>query len=278
MPRRRRACPPNRKTDHSVIERRRREKINDRLLHLQRLVPACRAQAAEHFQRKAQDPDDGRMDTDLVLEKLCIISHTVGMWRGVLPQTMSSSSRHSSRPTAPSASASRAFPSQKEIATSTSPLHTTEYMGARRAAPHAHRAQAPSRSRRRTPTRGRTTRRSTTSTRRTHVPSACQRLLWSCHPVRQRSCRIGTTRYGTRPTRTLRRVRIGTRRVQCRTLAIETRCGTGRGTAPIVCAPRRVPRMRGAAAWVPRASRTPTRGPPPRCGGRGNRVEAVRTP
>lgn len=77
-PKRRRARPPHRKTDHSVIERRRREKINDRLLRLQSVVPACRTQARELFERKGQDASDTRIDSELVLEKLCIISHTVG--------------------------------------------------------------------------------------------------------------------------------------------------------------------------------------------------------
>ncbi|WFD32884.1 hypothetical protein MSPP1_003937 [Malassezia sp. CBS 17886] len=72
----------HRKTDHSVIERRRREKINDRLLCLQSVVPACRRQATEHVRKKAashceDDAMDVRLDQEMVLEKLCIISHTV---------------------------------------------------------------------------------------------------------------------------------------------------------------------------------------------------------
>ena len=78
---RRRARPLHRRTDHSVIERRRREKINERLLHLQYMVPACRDQAREHFRRKMQDDSDQHIQHDLALEKLCIISHTVGKYR-----------------------------------------------------------------------------------------------------------------------------------------------------------------------------------------------------
>lgn len=74
----------HRKTDHSVIERRRREKINDRLVCLQSTVPACREKAREYVQKKASGsaPLEGeeleaRIGADMVLEKLCIISHTV---------------------------------------------------------------------------------------------------------------------------------------------------------------------------------------------------------
>lgn len=73
----------HRKTDHSVIERRRREKINDRLICLQSTVPACREKARECIEKKspsgtlADDDIDARIGTDMVLEKLCIISHTV---------------------------------------------------------------------------------------------------------------------------------------------------------------------------------------------------------
>lgn len=77
----RRARAPHRKTDHSVIERRRREKINDRLLQLQQLVPACRAQALEYFEKKSPDGPEDQIRTELVLEKLCVIAHTVGTWR-----------------------------------------------------------------------------------------------------------------------------------------------------------------------------------------------------
>lgn len=80
-PPKRRARAPHRKTDHSVIERRRREKINDRLLQLQHLVPACRAQALEHFEKKSPDGPEDQVRTELVLEKLCVIAHTVGTWR-----------------------------------------------------------------------------------------------------------------------------------------------------------------------------------------------------
>lgn len=73
----------HRKTDHSVIERRRREKINDRLICLQSTVPACREKARECIEKKSPneslrtDDIDARIGTDIVLEKLCIISHTV---------------------------------------------------------------------------------------------------------------------------------------------------------------------------------------------------------
>lgn len=110
-----------RKTDHSLIERRRRDKINGRLVALQSLVPACRAEALatlrakpvpkalraareaklaqqqQQRQRHAAQGTDGRpankakasgewtqeemdekMQNDMVLEKLCIISHTYG--------------------------------------------------------------------------------------------------------------------------------------------------------------------------------------------------------
>ncbi|PKI82601.1 hypothetical protein MVES_003413 [Malassezia vespertilionis] len=71
----------HRKTDHSVIERRRREKINDRLLCLQETVPACREKAFEHFKKKPCPHGTGtsaeRIGSEMVLEKLCIISHTV---------------------------------------------------------------------------------------------------------------------------------------------------------------------------------------------------------
>lgn len=73
----------HRKTDHSVIERRRREKINDRLICLQSTVPACREKARECIEKKSPsgtcgtDDIDARIGSDIVLEKLCIISHTV---------------------------------------------------------------------------------------------------------------------------------------------------------------------------------------------------------
>ncbi|WFD24957.1 hypothetical protein MEQU1_003664 [Malassezia equina] len=73
----------HRKTDHSVIERRRREKINDRLVCLQNTVPACRDKARECLMKKASatpmeaDEISARIASDMVLEKLCIISHTV---------------------------------------------------------------------------------------------------------------------------------------------------------------------------------------------------------
>ncbi|KDN45251.1 hypothetical protein K437DRAFT_294626 [Tilletiaria anomala UBC 951] len=96
-----------RKTDHSLIERRRRDKINERLVRLQNIVPACKAEAEELLRSKPPPPAvavpvgdagaprprrgsrrakqspvwtqeqlDRRIDGDMVLEKLCIISHT----------------------------------------------------------------------------------------------------------------------------------------------------------------------------------------------------------
>ncbi len=86
-----------RKTDHSVIERRRREKINDRLIRLQTLVPACQEEAFEVLGNKplpkhrrasrsngmneqawSQEEMLVKMQSEMVLEKLCIISHTYG--------------------------------------------------------------------------------------------------------------------------------------------------------------------------------------------------------
>lgn len=87
-----------RKTDHSVIERRRREKINLRLIELQSLVPACLEEAVETLERKkpsgsgkgrgkkTMDEEEikrereRKLKEEMVLEKLCIISHTVGEW------------------------------------------------------------------------------------------------------------------------------------------------------------------------------------------------------
>lgn len=81
-----------RKTDHSVIERRRREKINERLIRLQEMVPACREEALELLEKKPPKAARGpkvdvetkqkeilkHMSDSMVLEKLCIISHAVG--------------------------------------------------------------------------------------------------------------------------------------------------------------------------------------------------------
>lgn len=87
--------PLRRKTSHSVIERRRREKINEGLISLQHLVPACRDELHELLLSKAQSNKRNlkrskqevekeveglllqKIDTQMVLEKLCIISHTV---------------------------------------------------------------------------------------------------------------------------------------------------------------------------------------------------------
>lgn len=107
-----------RKTDHSIIERRRREKINEKLVALQNIVPACRKECQDLIERKFTTPlratDDKEADntsnvnananaskrdakrkreedrfdkaknemsekvrTSMVLEKLCIISHTL---------------------------------------------------------------------------------------------------------------------------------------------------------------------------------------------------------
>ena len=77
-----------RRTEHSVIERRRREKINDQLICLQCIVPACREQACACVQKRAKsttsplfdgdgDDVDRYISTHIVLEKLCIISHAL---------------------------------------------------------------------------------------------------------------------------------------------------------------------------------------------------------
>ncbi|PWN47442.1 hypothetical protein IE53DRAFT_390425 [Violaceomyces palustris] len=81
-----------RKTDHSIIERRRREKINERLIRLQEIIPACRKEVEENFYKKnpagGANPGGGRakkvtksleerIGSEMMLEKLCIISHTV---------------------------------------------------------------------------------------------------------------------------------------------------------------------------------------------------------
>ncbi|SPO27477.1 uncharacterized protein UTRI_10594 [Ustilago trichophora] len=101
-----------RKTDHSIIERRRREKINEKLVALQNIVPACRKECQDLIERKFVTPLKEREDnndaasspaakrnpkrkreedklnkarnemsekvrTSMVLEKLCIISHTL---------------------------------------------------------------------------------------------------------------------------------------------------------------------------------------------------------
>ncbi|PWN38500.1 uncharacterized protein FA14DRAFT_27511 [Meira miltonrushii] len=87
--------PLRRKTSHSVIERRRREKINEGLISLQHLVPACRDELHELLLSKAQSNKRNlkrskqevekevegllqqKIESQMVLEKLCIISHTV---------------------------------------------------------------------------------------------------------------------------------------------------------------------------------------------------------
>ncbi|SAM82932.1 uncharacterized protein UBRO_03473 [Ustilago bromivora] len=45
-----------RKTDHSIIERRRREKINEKLVALQNIVPACRKECQDLIERKFVAP------------------------------------------------------------------------------------------------------------------------------------------------------------------------------------------------------------------------------
>lgn len=77
----------SRKTDHSVIERRRREKINERLIRLQETVPACREEATEMLsaklikkRKRTEEEIKVEIGEKMVLEKLCIISHTVGEW------------------------------------------------------------------------------------------------------------------------------------------------------------------------------------------------------
>lgn len=97
-----------RKTDHSIIERRRREKINEKLVALQNLVPACRKECQDLIERKVTPPSrieagentitskrnvkrkreaeklekakaemNDKIRSSMVLEKLCIISHTL---------------------------------------------------------------------------------------------------------------------------------------------------------------------------------------------------------
>jgi hypothetical protein len=81
----------SRKTDHSLIERRRREKINERLIRLQSLIPACREEAQDLLSVKPPKAARGKgvsqeakareiercLTQEMVLEKLCIISHSV---------------------------------------------------------------------------------------------------------------------------------------------------------------------------------------------------------
>lgn len=105
---RRRSRVLRRKTDHSIIERRRREKINEKLVALQNLVPACRKECQDLIDRKfdtaspnndvgnlsaakrdakrkreeekldkARHDMNEKVKTNMVLEKLCIISHTL---------------------------------------------------------------------------------------------------------------------------------------------------------------------------------------------------------
>lgn len=78
----------SRKTSHSVIERRRRDKINEGLIHLQDTVPACRQELKELLECKVKmnkknakkSPDEIQVEIDrlfneksaseMVLEKL----------------------------------------------------------------------------------------------------------------------------------------------------------------------------------------------------------------
>ncbi|KAE8269289.1 hypothetical protein A4X09_0g3051 [Tilletia walkeri] len=108
--------PRSRKTSHSVIERRRRQKINERLIHLQCSVPACKEEAemllrsrkgrggiasassststrgkgrgkagaggtAAGKEKDVEAQQEGlirsKLESALVVEKLCVISHTV---------------------------------------------------------------------------------------------------------------------------------------------------------------------------------------------------------
>ncbi|ORY74611.1 hypothetical protein BCR37DRAFT_395765 [Protomyces lactucae-debilis] len=48
---RKRSAKPSRKTTHSQIEKRRREKINDTMTRLKQLVPACHAHGAESLRK-----------------------------------------------------------------------------------------------------------------------------------------------------------------------------------------------------------------------------------
>ncbi|UZJ56165.1 hypothetical protein CBS101457_005485 [Exobasidium rhododendri] len=92
----RKSRPLQRKTSHSVIERRRRGKINEGLIHLQNVVPACRQELRELLECKVSSRKKNSLISDdkevrsevnrllkekcgsqMVLEKLCIISHTV---------------------------------------------------------------------------------------------------------------------------------------------------------------------------------------------------------
>lgn len=50
----------SRKATHSEIEKRRREKINDRLVTLRSLVPACAAEIEERKRQKAQEEEEAR--------------------------------------------------------------------------------------------------------------------------------------------------------------------------------------------------------------------------
>lgn len=86
--------PPKRKTEHSHIERRRREKLNACFLALQSMVPACVEEAMDALERKdatkagrANQQSESRrqknldmIKTKLVLEKLCIATHSVGKY------------------------------------------------------------------------------------------------------------------------------------------------------------------------------------------------------
>lgn len=89
----------SRKTDHSVIERRRREKMNEKLVTLQNLIPACQLECRAMIDRKFQPDEQAdeakksersfereqraresfarKTETTMVLEKLCIMSHTL---------------------------------------------------------------------------------------------------------------------------------------------------------------------------------------------------------
>lgn len=84
----RKSRPLRRKTSHSVIERRRREKINEGLIHLQDIVPACRQELKElldckvkmnkknakrsliELQTEVENLSKEKSNSEMVLEKL----------------------------------------------------------------------------------------------------------------------------------------------------------------------------------------------------------------